>query len=277
MKFGVCCGPGSFAPEVQNQAPRPVTQLLEMLTAAGADFAEFCVGAVTPDEPDSVFDKLHRDLSKFALRVEAFNSFIPPKYPITGPQADLGAVLGYCRRALPRCRALGGEVVVLGSGAARRFPAGFPREKAEAQFIAFCKELGPIAERANLTIAIEPLNSSDDNLCVRVDHGARLVDAVNHPRIQLLADMFHIAYEHEPYINIFQAGSRLRHVHVADVGRVAPGFAAVGEENFIGLFKILRQINYPGRCSFEGKFDDIDKQTPSMIAFLKKRWLQSGE
>ncbi|HLX61458.1 MAG TPA: sugar phosphate isomerase/epimerase family protein [Planctomycetota bacterium] len=272
MKFGVCCGPGSFAPEVKNQPPRPVTQLLDMLTAARADFAEFCVGAVTPDEPESAFEKLFNDVSKYKLRVEAFNSFIPAKYPITGPHADLKAALGYCSRALPRCRALGGEVVVLGSGAARRFPEDFPRERAEAQFIEFCKELGPIAESNKLTIALEPLNSSDDNLCVRVDHGARLVDAIGHPHIQLLADQFHIAYEKEPYENIFHAGARLRHVHVADVGRVAPGFAPIGEENFIGLFKILKQIKFPGRCSFEGKFDNIDAQTAPMIAFLRKRW-----
>lgn len=275
MKFGVCCGPGSFAPEVKNQPPRPVTELLDMLSASGADFAEFCVGAVTPDEPESVFEKLLNDVSKYTLRVEAFNSFIPAKYPITGPNADLKAALSYCSRALPRCNALGGEVVVLGSGAARRFPDGFPREKAEAQFIAFCKELGPIAERSRLVIALEPLNSSDDNLCVRVDHGARLVDTISHPHIQLLADMFHIAYEKEPYENMYHAGARLRHVHVADVGRVAPGFAAIGEENFIGLFKILKQIKYAGRCSFEGKFDDIDRQTGPMMAFLRKRWEQA--
>jgi sugar phosphate isomerase/epimerase len=250
--------------------------LLEMLTQAGADFAEFCVGAVTPDEPESVFEELRSIVAKYALRVEAFNSFIPAKYPIAGPAADRKAALDYCRRALPRCRALGGEVVVLGSGHARRFPESFPRETAEAQFIAFCSELGPIAEASQLTIAIEPLNSSDDNLCVRVDHGARLVDAVNHPNIQLLADQFHIGYEKEPYENIFHAGARLKHVHIADVGRVAPGFATIGEENFIGLFKILRQIGYTGRCSFEGKFDDIDAQTKPMIQFLKTRWKQSA-
>lgn len=276
MRFGVCCGPGSFAPEVKNQPPVPVSDLLAMLTASGADFAEFCVGAVTPDEPDSVFDALHREVSKHALRVEAFNSFIPAKYPITGPHAGRAAALDYCRRALPRCRALGGEVVVLGSGAARRFPQDFPHEKAEAQFVAFCSELGPIAEANSIVIAIEPLNSSDDNLCVRVDHGARIVDAVGHPNIRLLADMFHIAYEKEPYENMYHAGARLRHIHLADVGRVAPGYAAIGEENFIGLFKILRQIGYTGRCSFEGKFDDINAQTPAMMAFLRKRWEQSA-
>lgn len=276
MRFGVCCGPGSFAPEVKNQPPVPVPQLLEMLTASGADFAEFCVGAVTPDEPESVFEKLQRDVAKFPLRIEAFNSFIPPKYPLTGPHADRKAALDYCRRALPRCRALGGEVIVLGSGAARRFPADFSREKAEAQFIEFCSELGPIAAENKLTIVIEPLNSSDDNLCVRVDHGAKIVAAVNHPNILLLADMFHIAYEKEPYENMLHAGKVLKHVHVADVGRVAPGAAPIGEENFMGLFRILKQINYTGRCSFEGKFDDIYTQTKPMIQFLKKRWEQSA-
>jgi sugar phosphate isomerase/epimerase len=277
MRFGFCCGPGSFAPEVKSLPPVPIPQLMETLLAAKADFAEFCVGAVTPDEPEHVFEKLRRDVAAFPLKIEAFNSFIPAQYPVTGPRADLRAALDYCARALPRCKALGGEVVVLGSGAARRFPADFRRAEAERQFVAFCRELGPIAQANSIVIALEPLNASDDNLCISVAHGAKLVDEIAHPNILLLADMFHIAYEHEPYENMHAAGARLRHVHVADVGRVAPGSAAVGEENFIGLFKILRSIGYPGRCSFEGKFTDMTAQAGPMIAFLRKRWEQSAD
>ncbi len=212
---------------------------------------------------------------KFPLKIEAFNSFIPASYPVTGPKADMRRTLGYCERALPRCKALGGEVVVLGSGAARRFPADFPRADAEKQFVEFCYELGAVAHKNGLIIALEPLNSSDDNLCISVEHGARLVDQIGHPNILLLADQFHIAYEHEAYEQIYHAGARLRHVHVADVGRVAPGFAEIGEENFIGLFKILRKVGYPGRCSFEGKFTNLAAQAGPMIAFLRKRWAQS--
>lgn len=274
-KIGVCCGPGSFAPEVKNQAPEPISRLMQTLTDAKIDFAEFAVGAVTPDEPESVFETLRKDVSKFPIKVEAYNSFIPAKYPITGPRADLAAALGYCERALPRCRALGGEVIVLGSSGARRFPENFPRQKAEQQFLAFCRELMPVAEENKITIALEPLNHIEDNLCFSVAHGAELVDAIGHPRFKLLADMYHIAINKEPYDDVFNAGERLLHVHVADVGRAAPGFGSPGEENFIGLFKILRAIGYKGRLSFEGKFDDIHGQCAGLAAFLRKRWGQA--
>src|SRR6185295_10484737 len=98
-----------------NQAPEPISRLMQTLVDAKIDFAEFAVGAVTPDEPESVFETLRSDVAKFPIKVEAYNSFLPGKYPITGPNADLAAVLGYCKRALPRCRALGGDVIVLGS------------------------------------------------------------------------------------------------------------------------------------------------------------------
>lgn len=274
-KIGICCGPGSFAPEVQNQAPEPISKLMQTLTNAKIDFAEFAVGAVTPDEPESVFEKLLNDVSKFPIKVEAYNSFIPAKYPVTGPRADLAAVLGYCKRALPRCRALGGEVIVLGSSGARRFPDDFPRDKALEQFLIFCRELMPIADANKITIALEPLNVIEDNLCFSVAHGAQLVDAVNHPRFQLLADMYHIAINKESYEDVYNAGPRLLHVHLADVGRAAPGYGAPGEENFIGLFKILRAINYKGRLSFEGKFHDIHAQCAGLAAFVRKRWSQA--
>src|SRR4029079_17228549 len=123
--------------------------------------------------------------------------------------------------------------------------------------------------------ALEPLNHVEDNLRFSVAHGADLVDAVAHPRFKLLADMYHIAINKEPYEDVFKAGERLLHVHVADVGRAAPGFGSPGEENFIGLFKILRSIKFPGRLSFEGKFDDIHAQCAGLAAFLRRRWEQA--
>ena len=276
LRIGICCGPGSFAPEVKDHAPEPISKLMQTLCASNVDFAEFAVGAVAPDEPDRGFDKLLAEISKFPIKVEAYNSFIPAKYPLTGPRADQKAALDYCRRALPRCRALGGEIVVLGSSGARKFPPDFPRATAEAQFIDFCRELAPIAERNALTIALEPLNAAEDNLCVSVAHGARIVDAVAHPRFQLLADMYHIDANKESYADVFAAGARLVHIHVADVGRAAPGFGFPGEENFIGLFKILRALDYSGRLSFEGKFDDLHAQAGPLASFLRKRWQQSS-
>ena len=60
MKFGICCGPGSFVPQEQNAAQASgqssIARMMEVMQEAGADYVEFAVGAVTGSEDD--FEKL---------------------------------------------------------------------------------------------------------------------------------------------------------------------------------------------------------------------------
>ena len=181
--------------------------------------------------------------------------------------AGLGEISDEARREIS---------VVLGSGGARSVPDGFDKAQGEKQFVQFCRELGPVCDEIGITIAIEPLNSREDNLVNSVAHGARIVDEVNHPRIRVLADLYHIAEDKEPLEGTTQAGARLAHTHLADRGRVAPGYSVDGEEDFLGFFQALRAANYDARCSFEGKFVDIGAQLGPTISLMKQRWRESA-
>ena len=273
MKFGICCGPGSFAPQVEGQALSALPRLMEVMQKAGADYVEFGVSSVMGSEAD--FAQLQNALAPLPLKVEAFNSFIPASHRITGPDVNLSEVIAYCRTALTRCKTLGGEVVVLGSGGARRIAEGFEREKALAQFVEFGRALGPVAEEIGIDIAIEPLNKNEDNLINTVKHGAQLVDEIVQPRIRLLADLYHMFADGESLYSVTAAGAKLKHTHVADLGRVAPGYASGGEANFKGFFRELKAIGYNGRCSFEGSSHDLGAQAKPMLDLLKERWAQA--
>lgn len=275
MKFGICCSPTSLAQEGEKVSSS-VARLVTFMQEAGADYVEFGVGATLPEGSEADWDALHSAVSNQSLRVEAFNSFIPGHHRITGPNVNLQRVLDYCRTALPRCKALGGEVVVLGSAGARKVPEGWSHDEARQQFVEFCRELNPIADEAGITIALEPLNTREDNFLLSVGNGAQLVDEIGLPRIQLLADLYHMAEENEPLQNVAQAGTRLKHTHLADIGRVAPGFASEGEEDFIGFFRALRTAGYDVRCSFEGRFDDMSTQAKPALALMKQRWQESA-
>jgi sugar phosphate isomerase/epimerase len=271
MKFGLCCSP------VTLDFPQPqFHENIARLKDSGADYLEFPVVATAPESEEREFEALRSALDGAALAVEAFNSFIPGHHRLTGPEVDLGKVLEYCRVALARCQALGAEVVVLGSAGARKVPNGFDEQTAERQFIEFCRELAPLAQHNGIVICIEPLNAKEDNFLLSVEKGAQLVDAVAHPNIQLLADLYHIELEAEPLEHVAAAGARLRHTHVADVGRVAPGFAQQGEADFTGFFAALHRAGYDtsthaARCSFEGSYQDIFEQATPLLGLLKER------
>jgi sugar phosphate isomerase/epimerase len=109
-----------------------------------------------------------------------------------------------------------------------------------------------------------------------VHDGATIVEEVGHPNLQLLADLYHMAEEKEPVANVAEAGKLIRHTHLADRGRVAPGYSTQGEEDFIGFFRALRQAGYNARCSFEGSFSDMSTQLKPSLDLMRQRWEESA-
>ncbi len=76
-----------------------------------------------------------------------------------------------------------------------------------------------------------------------------MVDAIKHPRIQLLADIFHMLKLNEHPDSIRKAGKRIIHCHVAELaGRQFPGN---NNENLRDYYRALRDINYTGGISCE--------------------------
>jgi sugar phosphate isomerase/epimerase len=262
MRLGICCGPQSV--EGDSLGARALS-LQEVLREARADYFEMGVSAVMGDD----FAALEEALRPLELRPEAFNSFVPATHRITGEDADHGRALEYCATAMERCRKIGGSVIVLGSAGARKAPEGFSHQRALEQFTDFCRRLGPLAQDAGITIAIEPLNSQEDNLVLSVDAGAAIVDEVSHPAIQLLADLFHMVHDGESPQSVARAGKRLVHTHIASSARVAPGTQEDDTAPYAEFFAACRAAGYDGRCSFEGRIGDFSRETQSLLAFLR--------
>ena len=277
MKFGLCCGPTALAQENESLTAS-VTRLMDVLQDAGADYVEFPVAALAVEGEKSTFEELKSALQDAPLKVEAMNGFIPPHHRITGPDVDIPKVLSFCDEALSRAHQIGVPVIVLGSGGARKVPDGFEHATAIEQFNQFCRELGPVAERHDVRIAIEPLNTREDNLINTVAQGEQTVKAVNHPHIKVLADFYHMFADNEPLSNIVDAGPDLWHTHLADTGRITAG-TAEEEADFHGFFKALKNSGYAAQpyahCSFEGRIQSITEQAKPMFAFLRKRWEES--
>ena len=260
MKFGICC-----APDALGEPAR----LFDVLTEAQADYVEWGVKSVM--ESEARWEQLREIVANAPLKPEAFNIFIPATHRITGPDADMEKALDYASEAMRRCRALGAHVIVLGSGGARRLPEGWAPTRGLDQFETFCRELGPRAAEHEITVTIEPLNHTEDNLVNSVAAGAAIVDAVSHRNIRLLADFYHMFHDDEAVEDVAKVGDRLKHAHLADLGRVAPGFADDGEADFVGFFRALNAANYDERCSFEGRTTDLAAQAKPIIAHMKQR------
>ncbi len=251
MKFGVCA-------EISAAAT---------LVDAGYDYIELSVaGDLIPDSDAAAWAEKRRAIEQMPLLPEAFNSFVRA-HKIVGPQADPERLRKYIQTSMRRASEVGGKIIVLGSGGARKIPDDFPRTKAIAQFLAFLALCADNYADTDVTIVIEPLEKSETNLIHLVSEGADFARQIDRPGVRCLADTFHMEREEEELKAIVDAADTLAHVHTADTGRLAPG---TGTYDHTALFRTLRAAHYDARLSIEGTIgDDFAEQVRRSLHHLK--------
>ena len=246
---------------------------IDKLAAWGFDYAEPALAPIAALSDVDFASALQRAKAS-RIRVEATNMFLPAALKVAGPSVNQEEVRGYLRKALARAEALGVKVVVFGSGGARSFPEGFPKERAWLQVRDFLRECGDAIARNNfgMLIAIEELRKAESNILNTVAESLAMARAVDHPKVQLLADFFHIATENEDSSILLKAGKAIVHVHIANPNnrRVFP--KEPSEDSRYGpFFENLRAIGYSGRISVEANttVEAFESDARGSLAFLR--------
>jgi D-psicose/D-tagatose/L-ribulose 3-epimerase len=177
--------------------------------------------------------------------------------------------MAYVKKAFARLTRLGTEIVVFGSGGARRVPEGFSKEAAFAQLVEFGKRIAPEARAHGLTIAIEPLRRDETNIINSAAEGLALVTAIGDPNFQLMVDFYHLAIEKEDPEIVVRARDHIRHLHMANPhGRVFP--LRWDEYDYAPFFASLRKSGFDKRISVEASTKDFPSEAPQAIALLRR-------
>lgn len=258
-RFGVCCTPSQT----------------EELSDLGFDFVEWPMRSTVGTMSEDGYTALRRQARDLPLVPEAWNIMLPTTLKVVGPEANHEGMVAYLETALSRAAELGGSIVVFGSAPSRRVPEDWSREEALEQFEDACLQGGEVAKNHGITLAVEPLPSSTVNLVNSVAEGARVVDHVGHPNVQLLADLGHVGVEGEPFEDTTAAGSALVHVHVAlPHSRLIP-LPSRGADFLKDYFQALRAAHYAGRISAECEWSD-KAELAEGLAFMRTSWAEAG-
>lgn len=251
MRFG-CCGGLDKARVIQD---------------AGYNYIEPAVGTVKPEQSDEEFEPVREAFQALQIVPEAWNCLLPGDLKVTGPEVDGYRLERYIRAAFRRIEELGGEIVVFGSGGARRVPDGFDREEAGHQIVQFLTMAGQVAGIHGITIAIEPLNSNESNIINSVTEAIQIAEDVGHPFVKVLADLYHMDEDSEPLDDLFRAGDDLVHTHTADTGRLYPGSGSYPNDEFL---RILKGMGYDDRMSVECVFQDFETECRKALEYLRE-------
>ncbi len=111
------------------------------------------------------------------------------------------------------------------------------------------RELGPVFEKYNVHLAIEPLNRFETYFLNTTFDAVALCEEVGHPNIGILWDTFHANVE-EKHLGqaLLTTGRHLKHVHTCENDRGTPG---TGHVNFKEVFDALDQLGYDGWLTIE--------------------------
>ena len=269
MQSGACAVAGaSFASRATAAETTPPAKLFSAmgisasmkraaeLKAAGAQFlTENTSGFLVPDQSDEVFAKSLERLSASALPVLACNGFIRPKHlRCVGGEANHDQVLEWAETSFRRLKQAGGKFIVFGSSGARRLPEGWAKEKADVQFVALLKRMGPLAEKHGVSVVLEQLQAKECNYINRIGEAAALIRETGHPNVRLLADLYHMACGGDTPADLKAAMDVVVHIEIAEKAeRTYPG---VKGDDFRPYFRVLREAGYHGAVSIEGRGND---------------------
>jgi D-psicose/D-tagatose/L-ribulose 3-epimerase len=240
---------------------------IEVARAAGFDYVELPTTEVAALSNEDFENALQR-VKQGGFPVAVTNLFLPAALKVTGPQIDPAEQTRYVAAAFERLSRLGVEIVVFGSGGARRVPDGFSRDEAFKQLVDFGRRVAVEARRHRIVVAVEPLRQQETNIINSAAEGLELVKAVDDPNFRLMIDFYHLASEQEDATVVLKAREYLVHLHVANpVGRVFP--LVWTEYEYAPFFDSLRAIGYKKRISVEASTRDFPSDAPRAISLLR--------
>jgi sugar phosphate isomerase/epimerase len=147
------------------------------------------------------------------------------------------------------CRDLGGDILVFGSPAQRRIPAGATREKAADYALDTFRRAAPGIADAGVKLCLEPLSPPEADFINTCAEAVDLLDRIDHPNFVLHLDVKAMATDDAPTPELIRRhASRTGHFHANDPNKRGPGF---GDTDFVPIFQALKESDYRGWVSVE--------------------------
>jgi D-psicose/D-tagatose/L-ribulose 3-epimerase len=277
MKFGANAFIRSdhFGPE---QFP-----LLPRLKEAGFDGVELPL----IEHPVKRDPQLRRELEGIGLEC-TFCAVLPQGFNTVSDDADVRArTIEHWKACIETVAELGGTILAGPLYAPVGYLPGRRRTADEwKRAVAMFQELGPVLDKYEVSLAIEPLNRYETYFLNTAEDAVKLCREVGHRRVGIMFDTYHANIEEKSLSKAIQtAGEYLRHFHSCENDRGIPGS---GHIDWPDVFQALRRVDYDGWLTIEGFGFSLGAlsaavsiwrdlaQTPDSIAFDGVRFLREA-
>lgn len=265
IKFG-CCIPGaSFMPEAPDTEPYSPFEVMlwgaKEIIDCGFDFAECSVGLLM-----SISDEDFEEVVKKNIKINIFNCFVPSEFKIV---EDTPQMWAYIEKAFDRMSRLSAEIIVFGSGGARRIPDSMPYSEGYEILKKFITRCNSIAKEHNMILAIEPLNHNESNFVPTVKEAYDIAKELNLSNVRILADIYHMYVENEPFSTVNETIDEICHVHINNpLKRDCPTLEE--NEHIRNFAKALLDAGYDKTVTIESSFNDFSNEIKDGCKYLRE-------
>jgi len=240
----------------------------EQVRAAGFDFLEVALGPMNL-ENDDAFDAAKAAVARAPLPTPVFSRLLPLSMRIVGPDVDGERVRRYMTRMAEVTDAAGADIVVLGAGWARNVPEGWNRDRAQAQFVDTVSWCADALRDSGAIVALEAPNHTETNLVTTMAEAVDVAKIVNRSNVRVIADLYHLYAEPEPFDVVTDLAEWIVHVHLSDIERKPLG---PGSYDVDPLFGRLKASGYDGRLSIESMTEVPTEGMRQALDFVRQRW-----
>ena len=195
-------------------------------------------------------EKVAGELSERALTVTSICGIYTPERDLSHPTSSVRqAAVAYVTDTVGLATEVGAPILIVVPTAVGRVQPEATAKEEWRWAVESIREAATVAEEAGVTLVLESLNRYESYLVNRLERAADLVSEIGRPNVGLMADLFHMNIEEASIPDaILGAGALLRHVHLADSNRRAPG---LGHTDFAAALEALDQIDYRGAYTME--------------------------
>jgi sugar phosphate isomerase/epimerase len=166
-----------------------------------------------------------------------------PEQAVRQRTADYLAELARC------CRDLGGDLMVFGSPAQRRIPAGASKDQAADWAADTFRRAAAVFADTGVRLCLEPLSPPEADFLNTIAEAQDLLARIDRPGFTLHLDVKAMSTETVATPDLVRRyGGQAGHFHANDVNRRGPGF---GTTDFKPIFGALKDSGYNGWVSVE--------------------------
>ncbi len=244
----------------------------------GVEIAPFTMAEYVTDIPAKRRTEVRRLAERNGLEVVGLHWLLAKTkgFHITSADAQIRRkTVEYLGELARFCADLGGKIMVFGSPKQRDLATGMSKEEGMKYAAEVFRAAVPALEKANVTVALEPLAPNDTNFLTTAADAVTLIDRIGSPRCRLLLDCKAMVSEPTPISDLIRKyRDLLVHFHANDPNLQGPGF---GKLDFVPIMKALGDIDYRGWVSVE-VFDytpGAERLTRESIRYLQQCAKQS--